>query len=61
MEVRLSIWLELCDLVDLVELDVLADIELVDWLVDVAMLDALLLSLASYTWGHSMDGSIVEK
>jgi hypothetical protein len=42
MEVMLSIWLELWDLVDLVDEDVLADIEIEDWLVDLVLLDVLL-------------------
>ena len=59
MEVRLNIWFELWDLVDLVEEDdVLADIE-DDWDVDLVLLDVLLLSQASNTLGHSGTGSIV--
>jgi len=59
-EVKLNIWLELWDLVDLVEEDVLADIEHEDdWDVDLVLLDVLLLSQASNTFGHSGAVSIV--
>ena len=58
MEVMLSIWFELWDLVDLVDEDVLADIELDVWLVDLVLLDVLL-SQASNTFGQSGAGSIV--
>jgi len=55
MEVTVTLLSTCWDLVDLVELEVLADMGLEDWL-----LLLVVLSLASnMTWGHSMmDGSM---